>query len=105
MEDNKAALPQLDTIDDIKEKIYTIRGVQVMLDSDLARIYGYTTKAFNQQVKNNAQRFPSDFMIELTMEEAQLCSRSKNLTLNGGKGQGKISNINLKPLLNREYTC
>ena len=41
MEDNKAALPQLDTIDDIKEKIYTIRGVQVMLDSDLARIYGY----------------------------------------------------------------
>ena len=39
---------------DIKDKIYIIRGVQVMLDSDLAEIYGYSTTAFNQQVKNNA---------------------------------------------------
>ncbi len=39
----------------LKDKIYIIRGVQVMIDSDLAEIYGYTTKAFNQQVKNNIE--------------------------------------------------
>ena len=66
-----------------------------MLDSDLAEIYGYTTKAFNQQVKNNSARFPSDLMFELTMEEAQACSRSKIFTLNVEKGRGK--NIKYRP--------
>ena len=60
----------------IKSKIYTIRGIQVMLDSDLAGIYGYTTKRFNEQVKNNRSKFPSDFMFQLTAEEAFLLSRS-----------------------------
>ena len=60
----------------IKSKIYTIRGVQVMLDSDLAEIYGYTTKRFNEQVKNNISKFPSDFMFQLTTEEVSLLSRS-----------------------------
>ena len=41
-----------------------------MIDYDLARIYGYETKAFNQQVKRNIERFPSDFMFELTDEKA-----------------------------------
>ena len=66
-----------------------------MLDSDLAQIYGYTTKAFNQQVKNNKERFPSDFMIELTKEETRMCSRSKNLTMNEQTGRGK--NIKYRP--------
>lgn len=53
----------------IKDKIYTIRGEQVMLDFELAEIYGYETKAFNQQVKNNIERFDEDFRFQLTVEE------------------------------------
>jgi len=56
----------------IKEKIYVIRGVQVMLDSDLASIYGYDVRSFNQQVRRNITRFPSDFMFELTKQEISL---------------------------------
>lgn len=67
----------------LKDKIYVIRGVQVMLDSDLAEIYGYTTKAFNQQVKNNIEKFDEeDLMFQLTNEEVKELSRSKILTLN-----------------------
>ena len=56
----------------LKDKIYTIRGVQVMLDSDLAEIYGYEVKTLNQQVKRNLNRFPSDFMFQLTRDEFDL---------------------------------
>ena len=59
-------------VDDFKGKIYTIRGVQVMLDSDLAEIYGYEVKKLNQQVKRNINRFPPDFMFQLTREELDL---------------------------------
>lgn len=67
--------------DDLKNKIYMIRGVQVMLDSDLAEIYGYSVKAFNQQVKNNIDKFDEDFMFQLTQEEVDNL-RSKFLTAN-----------------------
>lgn len=50
-----------------------------MLDSDLAAIYGYTTKAFNQQVKNNADKFEEDYMFQLSFEEVETL-RSKKLT-------------------------
>ena len=54
----------------LRDKIYSIRGQKVMLDYDLAKIYGYTTKAFNQQVKNNAEKFDGDdFMFKLTRSE------------------------------------
>ena len=66
--------------DDIRSKIYTIRGIQVMLDSDLAEIYGYETKSFNRQVKNNIERFDEDFMFQLTKEEVDYISRCKNFT-------------------------
>ena len=49
--------------------IRTIRGVRVMLDRDLAKIYGVPTKAFNQAVKRNRLRFPEDFMFQLTSKE------------------------------------
>ena len=49
--------------------IYEIRGQKVMLDFDLARIYGYETKNFNRQVKNNIEKFPEDFMFRLKEEE------------------------------------
>ena len=72
------------TADDIKTKIYTIRGQQVMLDSDLAEIYGYETKNFNRQVKNNIEKFDEeDFMFQLTLEEFQNL-RCKNFTSSWG---------------------
>ena len=55
----------------IKAKTYEVRGYKVMLDFDLAKIYGYSTKAFNQQVKNNSERFASDFAFKLTKEEVK----------------------------------
>ena len=70
-------------IDDklLKDKIYLIRGVQVMLDSDLAEIYGYTTKRLNEQVKNNIEKFDEDFMFQLSEDEVKELSRSNFLTL------------------------
>ena len=53
----------------IHHKIYTLRGKQIMLDSDLAELYEVDTKVFNQAVKRNSQRFPVDFMFQLTKEE------------------------------------
>jgi len=52
----------------IEQKIYLIRGHKVMLDSDLAKLYGVTTKRLNEQVKRNCKRFPSDFMFKLNKE-------------------------------------
>lgn len=65
----------------IRDMIYVVRGVSVMLDADLAAIYGYTTKAFNQQVKNNIAKFDDDFRFQLTKEEYAEILRSKNLTI------------------------
>ncbi|MDU2830707.1 MAG: ORF6N domain-containing protein, partial [Anaerococcus sp.] len=80
----------------IQEKIYLIRGQKVMLDADLAEIYGYETKNFNRQVKNNAEKFEGeDFMFQLTDEEMVELSRCKNFTLNRGTGRG--SNIKYNP--------
>ena len=72
------------TAEQIKCRIYTIRGVQVMLDSDLAVIYGYETKNFNRQVRNNKERFPADLMFQLTKEETDSISRCKNFTSSWG---------------------
>ena len=60
---------ELNTVDNIINSIYIIRGQQVMLDSDLAKIYGYEVKRLNEQVKRNIKRFPEDFMFQLTREE------------------------------------
>ena len=65
--ENETALEQIDF--DIKSKIHTNRGVQVMMDSDLAKIYGYETKYFNRQVKRNSERFPNDFMFQISKKE------------------------------------
>jgi hypothetical protein len=54
---------------EIQARIFTIRGVQVMLDRDLAILYHVTTKALNQAVKRNIRRFPERFMFQLTKEE------------------------------------
>ena len=73
----------------LKSRIYTIRGLKVMLDADLAEIYGYSTKAFNQQIKNNIEKFDEDFRFQLDSEEIEGLSRSKFLTsmqIKGVKG-------------------
>ena len=68
---DKLAVAEFPLIDEtlLKSRIYTIRGVKVMLDADLAEIYGYTTKAFNQQVKNNIEKFDDDFRFQLSSKE------------------------------------
>lgn len=70
--------------DDLRSKIYIIRGLQVMLDVDLAAIYGYETKRFNEQVKNNIERFDEDFRFQLTEDEYNTILRSKNSTSSWG---------------------
>ena len=68
----------------IKNKIYTIRGVQVMLDRDLAELYQVETRRINEQVKRNIERFPEDFMFQLTKEELEIW-KSQNATSNSIK--------------------
>ncbi len=64
----------------IKDKIYLILGQRVMLDFDLAEIYGYSTKAFNQQINRNIERFPDGFMFQITKEESNYLARSQIVT-------------------------
>ena len=76
MEENIVLIDDLS----IRDKIHTIRGVKVMLDFDLAEIYGYDTKNFNRQVKNNKEKFPEDMRFQLTREEVDYVSRCRNCT-------------------------
>jgi len=82
----------------IQQKIYTIRDLQVMLDSDLAKFYGVETRRLNEQVKRNIERFPEEFMFHLTnkeyenlMSQIAMASnnslRSQNATLEKGRGK------------------
>ena len=87
MEENKLAIQNELTNEDIKNLIYTIRGKQVMLDSDVARLFKYATKDLNRNVKNNIERFPEYYCFQLTDEEYKSL-RCKNFTLNeNGRGQ------------------
>jgi len=70
----------------IKDLIYTVRGKQVMLDSDVARFFNYQTKDLNRNVKNNIERFPEYYCFQLTEEEYKSL-RCKNFTLNKGRGK------------------
>ncbi len=85
-------------IETIQNRIFTIRGKQVMLDSDLAELYNVSTGRLNEQVKRNVERFPSDFMFRLTQKEwenlklqdaitKEISLRSQNATLNKGRGK------------------
>ena len=80
----------------IEDRIFTIRGKQVMLDKDLALLYQVETKQLNRAVKRNIERFPPDFMFQLTAEE---CSRCQFGTLNIKQGQ----NIKYMPYAFTEY--
>ena len=78
----------------IQNKIYTIRGCKVMIDFDLAEMYGIETRVLKQAVRRNIDRFDGDdFMFELTPDEVQEFSRSQFVTLNRGRG----SNLKYAP--------
>ena len=88
---------ELMTLDSIGNRVYIIRGQQVMLDYDLAEIYGYEVKALNQQVKRNIDRFPEDFMFQLKKEEIpEEFSKSQIVTLNE-RGDKRGTNIKKMP--------
>lgn len=95
MEESKSAKSALEKIivseEVLSERIYNIRGSKVMLDFELAEIYGYTTTKFNQQVKNNIEKFDGDFMFELTKEEFENLM-SKKLTSSWG-GRRKLPKV------------
>ena len=86
MEENQLVIQNELDIEDIKNLIYTIRGKQVMLDSDVAMLYHYTTKNINKAVKRNIDRFPEDFCFQLTEMEFQ------NLRFQFGTLNKKVNN-------------
>ena len=91
----KVESASIQPLENIENLIHVIRGKQVMLDVDLARLYGVETKRLNEQVKRNIERFPEDFMFQLTREEAE-SSRSQFATLNedGELSRSQIATLN-----------
>jgi hypothetical protein len=73
-------------VEDISRAILVLRGHKVLLDNDLAALYGVSNKRFNEQVRRNRNRFPEDFMFQLTAEESRAL-RSQFATLKSGRGQ------------------
>ena len=96
---NDLTTNELTDADSIRSRILTVRGIQVMLDRDLAELYGVPTKALNQAVKRNIERFPERFMFQLTRDDIsnlklQIATsnvmtslRSQIVTLNKAQGQ------------------
>jgi ORF6N domain len=72
--------------EDIFQRIHSIRGHRVMLDADLADLYGVTTGALNQAIKRKTERFPEDFMFRLSQEESDFL-RSQTVILKPGRGK------------------
>ena len=83
MIENEIEVIELDS-EKIESMIYYVRGQKVMLDFELAEIYGYETKNFNRQVKNNNDKFDQDFMFQLSKEEYKEILRCKNFTSSWG---------------------
>lgn len=76
----------MNNLEEIRARIHTIRGKQVMLDKDLAELYGVETKNLNKAVSRNIERFPDDFMFRLTKEEYDFL-RFQNGTIKSGRGE------------------
>ena len=83
MSDNKIIVPELNN-ETIESMIYIVRGEKVMLDFELAQIYGYETRYFNRQIKNNIERFDDEFRFQLTKEEFKEILKCKNFTSSWG---------------------
>ena len=86
MPKSQAVVPSIDAAW-IEQRIYIVRGVKVMLDADLAKLYGVPTGRLNEQVRRNSRRFPGDFLFELTSQEvSNLKSQFAISSLTGGHG-------------------
>lgn len=98
--------PQSDTllsrlrVENIPQRILTIRGHRVMLDVDFAELYGVTTKRLNEAVRRNTARFPNDFMFQLAPDEVESL-RSQFATSNGRGGRWRILNGNTRRTTHR----
>ena len=88
-----AKCDNLPVVANIERMIFSIRGVQVMFDRDLAQLYGVETRVLNQAVKRNADRFPNDFMFQLTQDETD-ASRSQIVTLNTIPSRPQYATLN-----------
>ena len=88
-------------IENIKDAIYEIRGQKVMLDYDLASVYGVKTSALNQAVKRNADRFPSDFMFKLT--EREWMEVERNIQISNMQSQNVTASPNRRNKSNPPY--
>jgi hypothetical protein len=77
-------------VPDVQGLVLTLRGKRVLLDSDLARLYGVPTKVFNQTIQRNARRFPDDFVFQLTEDEFESL-RSQIVTSKAGRGGRRYS--------------
>jgi phage regulator Rha-like protein len=82
----KAQQTDVVSVEHITQSILVLRGYRVLLDTELASLYGVSIKRFNEQVRRNRERFPADFMFQLTAEE-QAALRSQFATLKPGRGQ------------------
>jgi phage regulator Rha-like protein len=85
MNDKMSKIRSLIPIERIENRIFLLPGQKVMLDADLAELYGVTTKRLNEQVKRNRARFPEDFIFQLTVQETELL-RSQIATSKKGRG-------------------
>ncbi len=95
MEENKLSIQNETSNEEIKNLIYTIRGKQVMLDSDVAMLYNYPTKRINETVNRNKQRFPESFCFQLNKGEYELL-RSKNIVANNDTIYENFNNSSLR---------
>ena len=97
----------MDELENIQSKIYVIRGQRVMLDRDLASMYGVETKVLNQAVKRNIERFPEDFMFQLTKDEYEILTssilRSQIVTANIEDDKGDY-NLRSQIVTAKEFT-
>src|SRR6202045_311865 len=99
--------------ENVAQLVFFVRGEKVMLDVDLAKLYGVSTKALNQAVKRNSQRFPADFMFRLTKKETESLIfqsgrsndplRSQFVTTSGRKNPSRSQTVTLKRGQNVKY--
>lgn len=104
----KAASSEALALEQVEPLIHAIRGEKVVLDSDLARLYGVTTKRLNEQVKRNRDRFPADFMFQLTAKESaasrsQFATSSSQAVDPNGDARSRSQNATLKRGQNIKY--
>lgn len=97
---NDLHIPDFDDLI-VQEKIYIVRGKKVMLDKDLAKLYGVEAKRLNEAVKRNSERFPSDFMFTLNKGEMEILSRSQIATLKMPKNKAQLLKSTSASTLNK----